>query len=225
MSRLHDARKFYQETALDGTILSCRDLTEYINKQPTEHDKPLVDEETLFNYLTTPPVSTELLEQGIPLIQRQHTSKDLTVRQLNWLSAVTNPYTSLSLSQLAAKHGVTLEEHQAWLMQSNFKNLYQKRLSKQVGLAQGEIVRKTANRATQGDPKSTELYHRMIGKPLPEALPVSSTRESISVADLTAILQQVLERDAVAAVASAIGQHLQNKPNERELRELNGPMG
>lgn len=197
--------RLYMEYSLQGTYLSCEELQKYDTSFSAQEIYDAFREKTF---------SEKILSEGIPLPPLALTKDSLSEKQLRWIRAASNPYTSKSLVMLAAEHGVTIEEHQSWMLRPHFRKLYEQRLGRQAQSAKGEVIRRTINKATTGDQKSVENYFRIIGEPL-QKLEEAQTQQSLPVNEILNILQNILSPEQLALVAVAF----LNKPKELTVGE------
>lgn len=194
-----EALRLYLENALQGIYLSCEELANISD----------VSAQEIYDAFREKTFSEKILSEGVPLPPLKLTRDSLSEKQLRWIRAASNPYTQRSLQQLADMHGVTIEEHQSWLLRPHFRKAYETRLGLQAQGAKGEVIRRTLNKATQGDQKAVENYYRIIGEPL-QKLEEPLNQQSLPIQDILGILQKVLSPEQLAEVAVAF----LNKPKE-----------
>lgn len=187
--------RLYLEYALHGTYLSCEELS---NHTPSP---PILPQE-IYDAFREKGFSEKILSEGVPLPPLTLSRDSLTEKQIRWIRAASNPYTVKSLIQLATEMGVTIEEHQSWLLRPHFRKAYEARVGLQAQGAKGEVLRRTMGKAVQGDQKAVENYYRLIGEPL-QKLEEATSQQSLPLNEILNILQKVLSQEQLAEVALA----------------------
>ena len=205
----------YLENALLGTTLSCEQIAHALQPSLSEDNPAQFDQlvESIYAEINTPDNVLSLLEKGILPPSKTTPLPDphqsLTQQQLDFLSAVTNPFTAATLPSLCKLHGVTMDQHNTWMTHPNYVRAYNRLLKSRLPNARGEVSRRVAQKATTGDAKSVELYFRLMGEPLPE---LTSNQTTTQLENLLAVLQRVLTVEQMHEVAMEL-----RKPQLREL--------
>lgn len=187
-----EALRIYLEYALQGTYLSCEELAPLTSSEAEE----------IYSAFREKDFSEKILKEGVPLPPLRLTRDSLSEKQLRWIRAASNPYSQKNLNLLASENDVTIEEHQSWLLRPHFRKAYERRVGAQAQGAKGEVIRRTMNKAVQGDQKAVENYFKIIGEPL-QALEESNSMASLPMGEIMAVLQRVLSQEDLAAVALA----------------------
>lgn len=194
MSGFFEAKRTFLERALLGTLNTVEELAEEFELDPEE----------LSAFFRSETVKKQLLEEGLTPPLKNLDKNDLDERQLRFIRIASNPFTAKSLGQLAYEAGISLEEHNEWLLRPHYRKAYEERIKSTVRSAQGEVARKATVRAvTVGDAKSVETYHRIINKPLPASLDAVEG-SGLSQAELLAVLQQALAPEELSKVLVAL---------------------
>jgi hypothetical protein len=209
MSTLLEAWKTYVEHALDPSLEGYLSLEELalITK---------IDVPRLQKLFRSEPWKTKLIQQGLPHPPLKKNNTSLTEKQLRWIRVASNPFTAKPIHILAAEHGVTMEEHRNWLQLPHFQRALQARVVSETPGVKVEVLRRTMNKATQGDAKATENYFRMINEPLPALQTQTSNGGQVSIERLMQVLQRVLPQDLLGAVALEL---MGQAPEPLELEE------
>jgi hypothetical protein len=203
-----DIIRTYIVWSQSGKIVSSADLAEH-HGQSLKSVHEFMHAPKVVKYLATrhnlaPP----------PLTLSRRTLSD---EQRAWLTICTNPYANMSIQTMVKlTDWMTMSKHRAWMKQQAFLAEYQRLMALEIRGSEGEIVRRTANKAVSGDTKAIEMLARLKGEPLPQAVSVSEGG-GIQLDVIMSALQQVLDGDQLAEVAHLL-LHPEDKPKAIEQK-------
>lgn len=187
-----DIIRTYIEWSQGGRVVSSADLAEH-------HQQPIA---SVHEFLHAPKVVRYLADNhNLAPPPRTLSRRTLTDEQRTWLTKCTNPYANMTIqSMVKLTPGMTMAKHRAWMKQSAFLAEYQRLTALEIRGSEGEVIRRTANRAITGDTKSIEMLARLKGEPLP-TLAAGEQSGGIQLDVIMSALQRVLDGDQLAKVA------------------------
>jgi len=167
--------------------------------------------ESIHKFLHSPKVSRYLVEKHNLLPPPKHKSaRTLSDKQNTWLSIITDPYSTRSLPTMVAKandddviRDMSMAQHRRWMKQPAFLAEYKRRLAQDLKGAEGEGIRRQATKMVMGDTKALEMYYRLKGEPLPNAL-AAGTSGGVPIDLIMQILQKICTSEQLTQFAMLI---------------------
>lgn len=192
--RRSDIIRCYIEWCNEGEVPCTADLARHFGE-------PI---ESLHAFLTSPRVVTVLQDRyNLPPPIKHKSTRSLTDEQRAWIIKCTNPYTKKSIQALCNEFGIPMETHRRWMKQAAFNKAYTEALKGEIRTTEGELYRRTASRAMDGDNKSLELLYRMQGKPLPTAISAEG-HSGVPLEKVLQVMQEICTPEQLSVIATRL---------------------